>query len=311
MNYLKLHDNLIELAKKHTPRQRLEFRNPNDIRLNDDTIYTEKHHIVPRHANGSNDEENLISLLPEEHYIIHLLRYKIYNNKNDFLAVRFIVNGFISKSSIDHRSFLSKLGCHKHFIQKFRLEHGWQTKEGRNSISKARKNTMPVVDVVTGEMIGSVNTNHPNVVAGKWVHHTKGKNTYIDEHGNKVFITKSEALKRRLYSASKIEGTNKGPRNSGFRKMTDEHKTRIWELIPRSIDENHFRATLFIQEAKKEFSEFKKLSHVWFLNNFGSWSNLIDEYNKLHQTSYQYNKTFRSKNNRAKISQTLKLKGIK
>lgn len=41
-------------------------------------VYVEKHHIIPRCMGGSDDEENLISLLPEEHYIAHLLLVKIY-----------------------------------------------------------------------------------------------------------------------------------------------------------------------------------------------------------------------------------------
>lgn len=40
--------------------------------------YTEKHHIIPKCMGGSDDNENLIKLTPEEHYVAHQLLVKIY-----------------------------------------------------------------------------------------------------------------------------------------------------------------------------------------------------------------------------------------
>lgn len=42
--------------------------------------YREIHHIVPRCLGGTNEENNLVSLTPEEHYLCHLLLVKIYPN---------------------------------------------------------------------------------------------------------------------------------------------------------------------------------------------------------------------------------------
>ena len=42
----------------------------------DNTIYTERHHIIPRCKNGNNDDSNLIDLLPDEHFIAHYLLAK-------------------------------------------------------------------------------------------------------------------------------------------------------------------------------------------------------------------------------------------
>ncbi|NDE11305.1 MAG: HNH endonuclease, partial [Chitinophagia bacterium] len=78
-------------------KERISNRNLNDKRLNEDYIYTEKHHIIPRHAGGNDNVLNLAEMLPEEHYMAHLLRYKAYNDRNDFLAIRFMVNGYINK----------------------------------------------------------------------------------------------------------------------------------------------------------------------------------------------------------------------
>lgn len=40
--------------------------------------YSEHHHIIPRCLGGSDDEENLVSLTAEEHYVVHQLLVKIY-----------------------------------------------------------------------------------------------------------------------------------------------------------------------------------------------------------------------------------------
>ena len=40
-------------------------------------LYTEKHHIIPKSLNGSNDKDNLIILTAKEHFICHLLLTKM------------------------------------------------------------------------------------------------------------------------------------------------------------------------------------------------------------------------------------------
>lgn len=40
--------------------------------------YSERHHVIPKCIGGSNKQENLVKLKPEEHYIAHQLLVKIY-----------------------------------------------------------------------------------------------------------------------------------------------------------------------------------------------------------------------------------------
>lgn len=40
--------------------------------------YTECHHIIPRCMGGNEDLNNLVNLLPEEHFVAHQLLIKIY-----------------------------------------------------------------------------------------------------------------------------------------------------------------------------------------------------------------------------------------
>ena len=40
--------------------------------------YTEKHHIIPKCMGGTDESENLVDLMPEEHYVAHQLLVKMY-----------------------------------------------------------------------------------------------------------------------------------------------------------------------------------------------------------------------------------------
>jgi hypothetical protein len=40
--------------------------------------YTESHHIIPRCMGGTDEQDNLVNLTPEEHYLAHQLLVKIY-----------------------------------------------------------------------------------------------------------------------------------------------------------------------------------------------------------------------------------------
>ena len=51
------------------------------------TIY-HTHHIIPRHAGGTDDQKNLIRLTIEEHAEAHRLLYETYGRWQDFYAYR-------------------------------------------------------------------------------------------------------------------------------------------------------------------------------------------------------------------------------
>jgi hypothetical protein len=63
MNYQQIYDNLISHRLK-----------------NPATGYVERHHIIMKSMGGSNDPSNLVVLTGREHWIAHLLLYKIYKN---------------------------------------------------------------------------------------------------------------------------------------------------------------------------------------------------------------------------------------
>jgi hypothetical protein len=69
VNYQRIYNNLIS------------FRQCNPV-----TGYTENHHIVMRSMGGSDDASNLVRLTGREHWVAHLLLYKIHKNSQSVHA---------------------------------------------------------------------------------------------------------------------------------------------------------------------------------------------------------------------------------
>ncbi len=58
-----------------------------------------------------------------------------------------------------------------------------------------------------------------------------------------------------------------------------------------------------MEQLKQELVEFKKLSTAWIKNKFGSFEELIKIYNIETSSNIQYNRWFRSKEVKERISQ--------
>lgn len=48
---------------------------------------SERHHILPRSMGGTDDWDNLVRLSPREHYVAHLLLFRMGNENQIFAAV--------------------------------------------------------------------------------------------------------------------------------------------------------------------------------------------------------------------------------
>lgn len=303
MNYKKIYYDLCEYCKNTDIKVRIKNRNINDFRLilDTDTIYTENHHIIPRHAGGDNSKNNLVKLLPEEHYMAHLIRWKAYNSRDDFLAVRFIVNGLVSKESIKehfpdnetYKTFKRRLSLWTQHIYEFKKEHGWHTEEGITNISNARKNTFPAIDKITLKSVGSVESNHPKVLSGDWIHHSTNKISVTElKTGNKLYINKS------LYDKSihKFNGPPQNGKNNGnYKLLTNEFLEEIYKCIPLAVENNHFSVSIFMKLIAPISENYyhKRISKAWIDNNFNGFKKLIEIYNKEFDTNYIYDTKYR------------------
>lgn len=81
MNYRKIYDQIIERGRSRVPQG-----------------YVERHHIIPECMGGSNLDENLVALYPEEHFLAHILLVKIFpENRSLICAVQKMTVGHEGK----------------------------------------------------------------------------------------------------------------------------------------------------------------------------------------------------------------------
>ena len=116
--------------------------------LKDKPKIKHKHHIIPRHAGGTDDASNLIELSIEEHAQAHLDLYEQHGRWQDRLAHQ-MLSGLITGEDARRESCrLSNLG-NKHFLGKT------HTPETKKKISQTQKKTklihnFPLVDFKMG-----------------------------------------------------------------------------------------------------------------------------------------------------------------
>lgn len=273
--YKKLYKEIIDNAKA-------------EDRVKSSDNYYEKHHIVPDflfknrkrkgpsgHLDGDpNSNDNIVMLTFKEHLMAHYYLYEIYKGTRYEYSAGSALQFFFVKAVGGHSRQVHLTEVDEEFLKK--MEH--LRKIGNDSISKARKGTMPVVDAKTRESIGSVSINHPRVLSGEWIHHSKGVPSRIRPENRRSM---------------------KGSNNVNFKELTDDRKIRIWECVKRSCVEDYMIVKLFVLELKKEFTEFKKISHMWVLNNYENYQNLINEVNSNCGMNIKYNPYFRSSAQRA------------
>lgn len=86
MNYIKIYNQFIE-----------SFKN----QVIEEGVYTEKHHVIPRHAGGSDDSDNLLVLTFRQHRFLHKLRYKAFGERGDQIAYKMMYasEGWIRKKN--------------------------------------------------------------------------------------------------------------------------------------------------------------------------------------------------------------------
>lgn len=87
MNYRIIYDDLIER-----------------VRVRIAPAVSEQHHVLPRCLGGTDDQNNLVHLTPEEHYVAHQLLVKLYDDPRlVFAANMMTVNGMGQHRSSNKR----------------------------------------------------------------------------------------------------------------------------------------------------------------------------------------------------------------
>jgi len=132
MDHLKIYNEIIDNAKSEN-RKKLK-------RENILYQYFEKHHIVPRCLNGSDDKDNLILLTAKEHYLCHRLLIHMYPTnlgvKYAFYRMTFDKKGKHFISSLDY-AYAREL---YHSIPKKSHYERWVEKYGKEEADRKYTN---------------------------------------------------------------------------------------------------------------------------------------------------------------------------
>ena len=64
------------------------------------SIYTHKHHIIPKHAGGSNESSNIIILTVKEHALAHKKLYEKHGKWQDYLAWKNLSNKITKEETL-------------------------------------------------------------------------------------------------------------------------------------------------------------------------------------------------------------------
>ena len=104
MNYEKLYFKFI----KHFQQQEIE-----------PGTYTERHHIIPRYAGGSDDESNLVTLTYKQHTFVHKLWWKYTKDTQAELAYK-MMSGIEQKSRRAFASYAGRCATEKGILDRIR-----------------------------------------------------------------------------------------------------------------------------------------------------------------------------------------------
>ena len=278
--YQKLYKEIIDRAKA-------------DDRQKNQGIYYERHHIVPEfmfknrtrrgprgHLSGDpNNVDNLVLLTFKEHLMAHYYLYEIHKDARYGYQSAAALQFFFTKAGNNHMRQRTLNEVDAAFLEA--MSHLREL--GIQGISQERKGKMPAVNAVTRQSVGSVPVDHPKVLSGEWIHHSKGR------------------------AGHRNHKSQKGTNNNNYKGMTESQKERALMCVPVAVvDDNHVIKSQFLRAIQAEFTEFKKVSHVWVNKYLGGIKNVVDMYNQKYQTDLIYESYYRSNRQRAMISSTLR-----
>ena len=231
MNYQKHYDNLMKTRKAYCSFGNLE--------------YWEKHHIVPKCMNGSNDESNLVLLTAREHYIAHVLLTKIFDSDTKY-KMKLAMGQFTRSSGNQDRILNSRQFelCKKLVSESIKYLHSGKSKpktpEHRRKISQA--------------LAGRKGISRPNTNKGKpGLPHT--------EETKKLLRDINLGKKRSTESCMKQSITMQGHKGYNNKKWKVTDIINNIEYFPESIldfSKHHHLCAGNLYQAERDKSIHKK-----------------------------------------------------
>lgn len=185
----------------------------------------EKHHILPRSMSGTNEQENITTLTPREHFICHLLLTKMVSglNRSKMLTAFWLMS---SQSKHRHlyrtnamsyemaRRFVIEANSIRHSDPKFAAMHSNNTKLGMRRPESYSKIKKPKTE------------NHKKTLSEAAINRRKGMiwiSNVLQQVSTKIY---PEALRERLNEGWIVGRTHLVVHNPGFASHVRWHERR-------------------------------------------------------------------------------------
>ncbi|ALP47430.1 mob-like homing endonuclease [Vibrio phage phi-ST2] len=142
--------------------------------------YSEKHHILPKCAGGSDESHNLVRLTAREHYIAHLLLAKMFNG-NLKHRLKFALTAFNMSNGSQQREF----NMNSRLFESM-------TKDARKDAAKHHIGKFAAICIATGET-EYIRVDDERYLRGEYVAKSKGVlkgTTKTEEHKRKLAKSK-------------------------------------------------------------------------------------------------------------------------
>lgn len=204
MNFAKVYDSLIEKRKREIISEG----------------YFERHHIVPKSMGGSNRKDNIVNLTAREHFVAHLLLYKIHRNRETLMAIRAFKMG-ANRHSRDY-DWLRREFSRKH--SEFMIEYN--SKYGNPFLGK--KHTTQTKLKISNSTLGRTahNKGKENSSKSREKISASLKKAWAEDPDRWDFSNRSESHRKKLSASIKENYEKFGSKHSGM-KRSEETKFKI------------------------------------------------------------------------------------
>jgi len=222
MNHQNIYESII---KKAQSQNRVKLR-----KNQEDYIYYDDHHILPKCLNGTNERENLVLLTAKEHYVCHKLLTYIYHENR-------------------------KIACAFHKMS-FSKRYGTIISSRDYEYARKLLSIIPV-SVETCKKLSKVGKGRPSSKKGK-----SFDQLFSELYGEEVGLQKSVELKQKIRENSKDRKCSK--------ETIEKHKTHIpWnkgkkDCFSKETLEKMSKSHLGIKCHDEEFKKHLGINNVLY-----------------------------------------------
>jgi hypothetical protein len=183
-----------------------------------------KHHIIPKHSGGSEEDSNFTYLTVHEHIIAHFLLWKIYKNPNDLRSMKMLG----ANLSIEYRKTIGYY-CRDNKIGIF-----------ANSYKETHKEIARMCGLKSVENKSGIHTKNQELRA-KWASLGGKKSAKNQMENNTGLYTLDKNLRKKWSSAGgKVSGKTPIWCNGEINKRSNERPGKEWfsGIIKRTLEGN-------------------------------------------------------------------------